>query len=127
MGGADHEGGEALVEECRHPPGPTAASNDSKRGLGSLSRAEKGARAVDSRAGGAGMADEKKTDPVAGQLVKIVTCAHDLPEHIGQLGVVGARPNRKRRTFTVHVGTGLCQAVEVVLASDDAASVKGRP
>ncbi len=101
--------------------------NGSKRGLGSLSRAENGARAADSRAGVAGMANEKKTEPVAGQLVKIVTCTHELPEHSGQLGVVGARPNRKRRTFAVHVGTGLCQAVEVVLASNDAASVEGRP
>ena len=47
-----------------------------------------------------------------GQLVKIINCPQNHPEHVGQVGTVS--PNqRMSATVRVYVGTGICQAKEV--------------
>ncbi len=50
--------------------------------------------------------------PRRGQRVRILTCKHDLAEHVGQVGVVASsRPGQ----ISVFVNGGLCRATEVDL------------
>jgi hypothetical protein len=71
---------------------------------------------VDNVACAVGMT-RKRLHSLAGRLVKIITCAHDLPDHIGQVGHVG-RPNPRHRTVRVYLESGICQATKVVPAKD---------
>jgi len=64
------------------------------------------------------MANEDAPAFHVGQLVKIITCAHDLPAHMGQVGILGSRPS-KTSHFTVYVGLGICQATEVEPVAKD--------
>jgi hypothetical protein len=54
----------------------------------------------------------------SGQRVKIITCPHNHPLHAGQVGTVA--PQRTNTLgIRVYVGTGICQATEVVALDGD--------
>jgi hypothetical protein len=61
---------------------------------------------------------EGKTPVRNGQLVRIITCAHNLPQHTGQVGTFQSR-GKNASSYRVYVGTGICQATEVEPVSED--------
>ena len=62
-----------------------------------------------------------KTKPgsLVGQRVRIICCEQNLPEHMGQIGVVARQHLQTPKRFSVYVGTGICRAIEVEPVTDD--------
>jgi hypothetical protein len=52
-----------------------------------------------------------------GQTVKIITCLHQHPEHIGQVGTLA--PHTRGGIIRVYIGTGICRATEVEAVNED--------